>query len=109
MYKRQIERDTGPKHFFELPLSKALQIYQEAIRGVSGLARTARGPSMSAYPGKVCVDGVTKIKGQKVFVLSLLQARSPELVKLPFFAKYDSNAKWLTDLEPAFADQFPFE
>ncbi len=108
-YYMFVERDTGPKHFFELPLSQALKIYQEAIRNVSGLARTARGPSMSAYPGKVCVDGVVNVHGKKVFVLSLLQARSPELVKRPFFAEYDGDAKWLTDLRPAFADRFPFE
>ena len=108
-YYMFVERDTGPKHYFELPLVEALKIYQEAIRGVSGLARTARGPSMSAYPGKVCVDGVVEIQGKKVFALSLLQARSPELVKKPFFAEYDRDAKWLTDLKPAFADQFPFE
>lgn len=108
-YYMFVERDTGPKHFFELPLVEALAVYQEAIRSVSGLARTARGPSMSAYPGKVCVDGVVEIQGKKVFALSLLQARSPELVKSPFFAEYDSDAKWLTDLRPAFADRFPFE
>ena len=108
-YYMFVERDTGPKHYFELPLVDALKIYQDAIRDVSGLARTARGPSMSAYPGKVSVDGVVEVQGKKVFVLSLLQARSPELVKRPFFAEYDSDAKWLTDLRPAFAERFPFE
>jgi hypothetical protein len=64
---------------------------------------------MSATPGKVCVDGVTEIAGQKVFVLHLIQARDPSLVGKPFFAHYDPRAVWLTDLRPAFADRFPFE
>ena len=32
---------------------------------VSGLCRTVRGPSMSATPGKVCVDGVAEIAGRR--------------------------------------------
>ena len=27
----------------------------------------------------------------------------------PFFARFDPAACWLTDLEPVFADRFPFE
>ena len=44
-----------------------------------------------------------------MFVLHFIQARDPELVGRPFFAKYDPDAVWLTDLKPAFADRFPFE
>jgi hypothetical protein len=76
---------------------------------VSGLCRTVRGPSMSATPGKVSVDGVTEVAGVKVFVLRMIQARNPRLVGTPFFAKYDPAASWLTDLEPVFADRFPFD
>ena len=42
-------------------------------------------------------------------VLHFIQCRDPELVNRPFFAKFDPDAKWLTDLQPAFADRFPFE
>jgi hypothetical protein len=64
---------------------------------------------MSATPGKVCVDGITEVGGQRVFVLHFIQARDPELVGRPFFARYDPAAAWLTDLRPAFADRFPYE
>jgi hypothetical protein len=64
---------------------------------------------MSATPGKVCVDGVAEVAGLRVFVLRMLQARDPGLVGRPFFARFDPRATWLTDLEPAFADRFPFE
>jgi hypothetical protein len=104
-----VERDTGPQDYFAVPLARAYDIFREAYQGVSGLARTVRGPSMSATPGKVCVDGVTEVAGIKVFVLHMIQARDPGLVGSPFFARFDPGACWLTDLEPVFADRFPFE
>jgi len=109
-YYMFVERDTGPKAYFEVPLVEAFDIYQNAYKNVSGLARTARGPSMSADPGKVVVDGITEINGEKVFVLSFLQAREPDHSKKPFFAKYDEKATWLNHLKPAFGqEKFFFE
>ncbi|GAA1983340.1 KamA family radical SAM protein [Nocardiopsis rhodophaea] len=109
-YYMFVERDTGPQDYFAVPLAEAYEIYRRAYMKVSGLARTVRGPSMSATPGKVCVDGVTEIAGEKVFVLHFIQARDPELVGKPFFAKYDETASWLFDLEPALgATHFPYE
>ncbi|MDS1270292.1 lysine 2,3-aminomutase [Lipingzhangella sp. LS1_29] len=109
-YYMFVERDTGPQDYFAVPLAQAYEIFRGAYRSVSGLARTVRGPSMSATPGKVCVDGVTEVAGERVFVLRMLQARNPELVGIPFFAAYDENAAWLSDLRPALgADRFPFD
>ncbi len=108
-YYMFVERDTGPQDYFAVPLARAYEIFRDAYASVSGLCRTVRGPSMSATPGKVCVDGVTEIDGQRYFVLHLIQSRDPALVGRPFFAHYDPSAVWLTDLRPAFADRFPFE
>ena len=108
-YYMFVERDTGPQDYFAVSLTRAYGIYSAAYRQVSGLCRTVRGPSMSATPGKVCIDGITEIAGQKVFVLHMIQARDPDLVGKPFFARYDPDAAWLSDLEPAFAARFPFE
>jgi KamA family protein len=108
-YYMFIERDTGPQDYFAVPLTRAYEIFRDAYSQVSGLCRTVRGPSMSATPGKVCVDGVTEVGGQRVFVLHFIQARDPEIVGRPFFAHYDPHAAWLTDLRPAFTDRFPFE
>jgi KamA family protein len=108
-YYMFIERDTGPQGYFAVPLARAAEIFRDAYSSVSGLCRTVRGPSMSATPGKVCVDGVTEIAGQRVFALHMIQARDPSLVGRPFFAHYDPDAVWLSDLRPAFADRFPFE
>ena len=104
-----VERDTGPQDYFAVPLARAYEIFRDAYQGVSGLGRTVRGPSMSATPGKVCVDGVAEVAGLKVFVLRMIQARDPSLVGTPFFARFDPAATWLTDLEPVFADRFPYE
>jgi KamA family protein len=101
-YYMFVERDTGAKRYFEVPLGRAHEIFIKAYRQVSGLARTVRGPSMSAMPGKVVVLGVEEIRGEKVFILSFLRGRRPEWVGRPFFARYDSSATWLDDLRPAF-------
>jgi KamA family protein len=108
-YYMFVERDTGPQGYFAVPLARAADIFRDAYSSVSGLCRTVRGPSMSATPGKVCIDGVTEIAGERVFALHMIQARDPALVGRPFFARYDPDAVWLTDLRPAFADRFPFE
>jgi len=108
-YYMFVVRDTGAQHYFGVPLVKAHQIYQKAIQQVSGLARTVRGPSMSATPGKVQIDGVAEVNGTKVMVFRMLQGRNPEWVNRPFFAKFDETAIWLDDLKPAFEDKFFFE
>jgi KamA family protein len=109
-YYMFVERDTGPKNYFEVPLARALSIFNDAYRAVSGLGRTVRGPSMSATPGKVLVDGVTEIGGEKHFVLKMLQAREPRWVGETFLARFDPAATWLDDLEPAFGESsFFFE
>jgi len=99
-----VERDTGARQYFEVPLARAWQVYRDAMQQVSGLGRTARGPSMSAGPGKVEVQGVTETGGEKVFVLRFVQARNPDWVQRPFFARYDEQASWLDQLEPAFGE-----
>ena len=105
-----IERNTGAKSYFEIPLYTAYKIYKQAYENISGLGRTVRGPSMSALPVKVSVEGITEIHGEKVFVLNMLQARNPRWVKRPFFAKFDEKATWMSDLRPAFGkDKFFYQ
>lgn len=108
-YYMFVERDTGPQDYFAVPLGRAYEIFRDAYTSVSGLCRTVRGPSMSATPGKVCVEGVTEINGEQLFMLRLIQARDASLAGRPFFAHYDPEAKWLSDLKPALAGKFPFE
>ena len=108
-YYQFVERDTGPRQYFQVPLAKALRIFSTACTEVSGLARTVRGPAMSATPGKVLVDGVCMLGGERVFVLKMVQARDPEWVNRMFFAPFDAQAAWLDELQPAFGDdQFFF-
>ena len=95
-----VERDTGARGYFETPLHECHRIFREAYQRVSGIARTVRGPSMSAFPGKVHVLGVQDVGGEKAFVLEYLQCRRAELVRQPFFAKFDPNATWFDALEP---------
>lgn len=99
-----VERDTGPRDYFSVPLARGWQIFRDAYASVSGLARTVRGPSMSATPGKVVVDGLATVAGEEVFALRFLQARRPEWVGRPFYATFDPEATWLDQLRPAFGE-----
>ena len=109
-YYMFVERDTGARGYFEVPLWRAYMIFTEAYRQVTGLARTVRGPSMSCTPGKVLIDGITEVNGEKLFVLKMLQARDPAWVNQVFFAKYDQRAGWMDQLKPAFGEkEFFFE
>lgn len=109
-YYMFVERDTGAKHFFALPLERCWHVFRRAYRKVSGICRTVRGPVMSATPGKVQILGVSEVCGEKVFVLRFLQGRNADWVAKPFFAAFDPTATWLSGLEPAFGDQtFFFE
>ena len=113
MWKKQVKmglipyymfaaRDTGPKDYFTLTLDESYRIFSKAMRQVSGLARTVRGPSMSTKSGKVIIDGISETNGELFYVLKYIQARNAELVNKVFFAEYDPDAVWITDLKPAF-------
>jgi L-lysine 2,3-aminomutase len=109
-YYMFVERNTGAEHYFSIPLVDAWKIFQEAYQSISGICRTVRGPSMSCLPGKVQILGVNQIHGEDVFTLRFIQGRNSDWVAKPFFAKYDKNAVWYTDLKPAFGeDKFFFQ
>lgn len=99
-YYMFVARDTGAQDYFAVTLENAWKVYRNAYSQVSGIARTVRGPIMSANPGKVQILGVTEIDNKKLFTLRFIQGRNPNWVGKPFFAKYNPDAIWLTDLEP---------
>ncbi len=100
-----VERDTGAKNYFEVPLARAWQVFRDAYSRVTGLCRTVRGPSMSATPGKVLIQGVAEIGGEKVFVLTFARGRDRAWVRRPFFAAFDPEATWFDQLRPAFGEE----
>jgi KamA family protein len=103
-------RDTGAQHYYGVPLVEAWEIFREARKRVSGIGRTARGPSMSADPGKVRILGVSEVRGEKVMIMDMIQGREADWVFRPFFAEYNPDAIWLGDLKPAFGEEkFFFE
>lgn len=116
MWKRQVKlgcipyymfvaRNTGAQHYFSIPLLDAWNIFRKAYQSVSGICRNVRGPSMSCLPGKVQLLGVTDIKGENVMVFRMIQGRNPDWAARPFLAKYDKDAIWYTDLQPAFGEE----
>jgi KamA family protein len=108
-YYMFMPRDTGAQDYFAVTLENAWKIFREAYQKVSGICRTVRGPSMSCFAGKVQVLGISEINKQKVFVMRMLQGRNPDWVAKPFFAKYNPNAIWIDDLQPAFDEKFFYE
>ncbi|MEJ2157041.1 MAG: lysine 2,3-aminomutase [Desulfobacteraceae bacterium] len=104
-YYMFVPRNTGSHRFFSIPLVKAYNIYRKALSRVSGLARTVRGPSMSALPGKIRIDGLPNIKGKKYIAMSFIQARSADWVTKPFYSEYDKLACWINELKPAFGEE----
>jgi len=109
-YYMFIERDTGAHQHFGMPLERTLEIYSGAIQQSSGLARTARGPTMATPAGKVGIMGIETIREEKVFIFKFLQSRIPAWQGRVFFAKYDADATFFDTLKPAFGeDKFFFE
>lgn len=108
-YYMFVARNTGAQHYFSIPLIEAWKIFRETYQSVSGICRTLRGPSMSCLPGKVQILGVADVKNERVMTFRMIQGRNPDWAARPFFAKYDEEAIWYTDLVPAFdEDKFFF-
>jgi L-lysine 2,3-aminomutase len=104
-YYMFIPRETGPMDYFRSTLDHALTCYTDAIALNSGLARTARGPSMTINPGKLGLMGKETINGEETFVFKFFQARKPEWMHKVFFAKFDPNATFFDQLVPAFGEK----
>ena len=60
---------------------------------------------MSTFYGKVLINGIETVAGEKVFVLQFLQARNPQWVLRTFYARFDAQATWFDDLRPAFGER----
>lgn len=99
-YYMFVDRPTGAYRYYGVPLDRCLSIYDEAIRGVGGLARTARGPVMSAAPGKICLDGIVELGGTRWFVTRMLQARDRSRVGTITLYAHDAQALWIDRLIP---------
>ncbi|MFD0306396.1 KamA family radical SAM protein [Streptomyces sp. NPDC127119] len=99
-YYMFVARDTGPHRYFEVPLSRAVHLFQQAYQRLPGLARTVRGPVMSASAGKIVVDGELSLPHGRFFQCRLVQARDPALVGRPFLMRHDDSAAWIDALRP---------
>lgn len=100
-YYMFMERDTGARDYFAVPIARALEIYRQSLRGLSGLARTVRGPVMSTTPGKIEVLGVVNLGNQRYFSLRFLRARQERWEHRQFLANYSPTARWIDELTPA--------
>ena len=132
-YYMFVERDTGARSCFDVPLVRCYEIFTAAYRSVSGLSRSVRGPCMSAFPGKVRILGVVSLRDmmghtvlaslrdsvgfdilgdpdKPMLMCDFIQARDPAWVRKPFLAEFDETASWFDELRPAFGKaRFDFE
>jgi L-lysine 2,3-aminomutase len=99
-YYMFMARDTGPREYFEVPIARAVTIFGQAQRDLSGLARTVRGPVMSTSPGKLVIDGQLG-SGGRHYVARFLQARDTALVGRPFQVTIPAGATWADAIHPA--------
>ena len=99
-YYMFMARDTGPHEYFEVPIARALEVFQVAYRSLPGLARTVRGPVMSTTPGKLVIDGALGSEVGHTVQARFLQARNPNLVGRPFLVNHAPFASWADQLAP---------
>lgn len=97
-YYMFMARDTGPRAYFEVPIARAMRVFQDAYRSLPGLARTVRGPVMSTTSGKLVVDGPMGGTDGHALQVRFLQARDPALVGRPFQVTHPPFAVWADQL-----------
>ena len=87
-----LDSDAGPRDYFRLPLSAAVDLFKETMQQVSGLARTVRGPVIYTAHYKIQIDDVLHSDGRKYFLLKYLESTDPSLKGECFLADYDESA-----------------
>ena len=104
-YYMFVERDTGPSDYFSAAVGARLRYLPAGLpHGVRTGAHSARAVH-ERLSRKVLVDGIVDLAGEKVFALQFLQARNPDWVRRPFYARFDPLATWLDELQPAFGEK----
>ena len=100
-YYMFVERETGPYEYFQVPLAEAYQVYTNAIRNTSSLAKTVTAPSMSAANGKAQVMGIVEnpLNDEKYFQIQYIRHRDYRQTYKPFLMHYDERATWIDQLE----------
>jgi hypothetical protein len=91
---------------FSHPRQLQSQLVSESVRRIRGTG-AASGPAMPTSEGTVCVTGIADIAARKVFVLRYTQASDPDRIGRPFFAAFEPEATWFTDLKPVPGTAFP--
>ena len=98
-YYMFVERDTGPQGYFAVPLARATRGLPRRLRErLWAVPDRARAVHVGHARARSAWTGWSRWPGEKVFALHMIQARDPELVGRPFFARYDPKAIWLSDL-----------
>ncbi|MFF3839902.1 lysine 2,3-aminomutase [Streptomyces sp. NPDC001930] len=100
-YRMLVERGSGARRCFGLPLAEVLDVHAEAVRQrAPGGAPAVGGPVMSTELGALAVDGVVRLGQGPAFALRMLRARDPALAGTVAYARFDPVARWWDELTP---------
>ncbi|MFB6627821.1 lysine 2,3-aminomutase [Streptomyces sp. NPDC056374] len=100
-YRMLVERGSGARRCFGLPLAEVLALHAEAVRQRGrGLVPVAGAPVMSTERGALAVDGVVRLGQGPAFALRALRARDPALAGAVAHARFDPAARWWDELTP---------
>ncbi|MFD9241376.1 lysine 2,3-aminomutase [Streptomyces sp. NPDC059556] len=100
-YRMLVERGSGARRCFGLPLAEVLALHAEAVRQRGrGLATAAGAAVMSTERGALAVDGVVRLGQGPAFALRVVRARDPALAGAVAHARFDPAARWWDELTP---------
>ncbi len=96
-YTFQVKFVRGTNHF-RIPLHTAVTLFQQATRGLNGLAKRSR-LIMAHASGKIEILGIqTGASGAHELLMRYHQARNPELIGECFALPIPDDAFWFDDL-----------
>ncbi|MFJ5141577.1 lysine 2,3-aminomutase [Streptomyces sp. NPDC088707] len=100
-YRMLVERGSGARRCFGLPLAEVLDVHAAAVRQRGrGLVPVVGAPVMSTELGALAVDGVVGLGQGPAFALRALRARDPALAGAVAHARFDPAARWWDELTP---------
>jgi len=86
-----LESSKGISDYFKISPPRALEIFQDAISSITGLARTVRGPVWNQNGRKVLLDGIVDCAGHNKLILKCLQSPDKTEVNSIRLIDYDAN------------------
>ncbi|WP_328943359.1 lysine 2,3-aminomutase [Streptomyces sp. NBC_00250] len=107
-HRMLVERGTGVRRCFGLPLAAVVDVHGEAVRRALGpvgrgsgpVVGPVGGPVMCTERGPLAVDGIVQLRDGPAFALRALRTRGPAPAGTAAYARFDPTARWWDELIP---------